>query len=130
MREAPVLSGRSLPIGAAGLAAAGVVGTALPATGGPAAGGGRPVADIYRRHLDVALDPPAVKALMTFGLSDRYTWLQEDLPREDGAPRRPLPFTDEGLRPKPAYRALSHSLKNAPWRRPVRRLHREEGSGR
>jgi endo-1,4-beta-xylanase len=90
----------------------------------------RGVADVYRRYLDVTLDHKAVKALITFGLSDRYTWLQEDLPREDGAPRRPLPFTDEGLRPKPAYRALSHSLKNAPWRKPVRRLHREEGSGR
>jgi endo-1,4-beta-xylanase len=83
----------------------------------------RGVADVYRRYLDVTLDHPAVKALITFGLSDRYTWLQEDLPREDGAPRRPLPF-DEDLRPKPAYRALANSLKEAPWRRPLRRLHR------
>ena len=81
----------------------------------------RGVADVYRRYLDATLDHPAVKALITFGLSDRYTWLQEDLPREDGAARRPLPF-DEDLQPKPAYRALSHSLKDAPWRRPLRRL--------
>jgi endo-1,4-beta-xylanase len=87
----------------------------------------RGVADVYRRYLDVILDHRAVKALITFGLSDRYTWLQEDLPREDGAARRPLPF-DENLQPKPAYAALSHSLRNAPWRRPVRRLLRE-GSG-
>jgi endo-1,4-beta-xylanase len=60
------------------------------------------VADIYRRYLDVALDEPAVKVLMTFGLSDRYTWLQEDFPRKDRAPRRPLPF-DADLQPKPAY---------------------------
>jgi endo-1,4-beta-xylanase len=78
----------------------------------------RGVADVYRRYLDVALDHPAVKALITFGLSDRYTWLQEDLPREDGAARRPLPF-DEDLRPKPAYYALAHSLRDAPWRRPL-----------
>jgi endo-1,4-beta-xylanase len=78
----------------------------------------RGVADVYRRYLDVALDHPAVKALITFGLSDRYTWLQEDLPREDGAARRPLPF-DEDLQPKPAYRALSHSLSAAPWRHPL-----------
>jgi endo-1,4-beta-xylanase len=78
----------------------------------------RGVADVYRRYLDVALDHPAVKALITFGLSDRYTWLQEDLPREDGAARRPLPF-DEDLKPKPAYHALAHSLRDAPWRRPL-----------
>jgi endo-1,4-beta-xylanase len=78
----------------------------------------RGVADVYRRYLDVTLDHPAVKALITFGLSDRYTWLQEDLPREDGAARRPLPF-DEDLQPKPAYHALAHSLRDAPWRRPL-----------
>ena len=75
----------------------------------------RGVADVYRRYLDVTLDHPAVKALITFGLSDRYTWLQEDLPREDGAARRPLPF-DEDLEPKPAYHALA---RDAPWRRPL-----------
>jgi endo-1,4-beta-xylanase len=78
----------------------------------------RGVADVYRRYLDVTLDHPAVKALITFGLSDRYTWLQEDLPREDGAARRPLPF-DEDLQPKPAYYALARSLRDAPWRRPL-----------
>ena len=73
----------------------------------------RSVADAYRRYLDATLQEPAVVAVITFGLSDRYTWLQEDYPREDGAPRRPLPF-DEGLRPKTAYRALTESLENAP----------------
>jgi endo-1,4-beta-xylanase len=83
----------------------------------------RGVADVYRRYLDVALDHPAVKALITFGLSDRYTWLQEDYPRDDGAPRRPLPF-DEDLQPKPAYYALSNALKRAPWRHPLWRIKR------
>jgi endo-1,4-beta-xylanase len=73
------------------------------------------VADVYRRYLDVALDEPAVKVVMTFGLSDRYTWLQEDNPRRDGAPRRPLPF-DTDLQPKPAYDALSQAFANAPTR--------------
>jgi endo-1,4-beta-xylanase len=36
------------------------------------------VADIYARYLEVALAEPAVKSVMAFGLSDRYTWLQED----------------------------------------------------
>jgi endo-1,4-beta-xylanase len=76
------------------------------------------VAAVYRRYLDVALSHRAVKAVMTFGLTDRYTWLQEDYPREDGAARRPLPF-DEDLARKPAYRALSQELGDAPWRRPL-----------
>jgi endo-1,4-beta-xylanase len=76
------------------------------------------VADVYRRYLDVALDEPAVKVLMTFGLSDRYTWLQEDYPRRDGALRRPLPF-DADLQPKPAYDALSQAFANAPARPPL-----------
>ena len=74
-----------------------------------------PVADVYRAYLEIALDEPAVASLMTFGLSDRYTWLQEDYPREDGAPRRPLPF-DEKLEPKPAYRSLAGALDDAPLR--------------
>ncbi len=49
---------------------------------------------------------------MTFGLSDRHTWLEEDYPREDGAPRRPLPFDDD-LDPKPAYFALADALRDA-----------------
>jgi endo-1,4-beta-xylanase len=76
------------------------------------------VADVYARYLDVALDEPAVKVLLTFGLSDRYTWLQEDRPRPDGAPRRPLPF-DENLQPKPAYNALVQAFANAPVRTPL-----------
>jgi endo-1,4-beta-xylanase len=71
------------------------------------------VADVYRRYLDVALAEPAVASVMTFGLTDRYTWLQEDYPREDGEPRRPLPF-DDALQPKPAYDALFGALQEAP----------------
>jgi endo-1,4-beta-xylanase len=78
----------------------------------------RAVADAYRRYLDAALAEPAVKAVITFGLSDRYTWLQEDYPRDDGAPRRPLPF-DEAMRPKPAYRAVTQSLRRAAPRCPL-----------
>jgi endo-1,4-beta-xylanase len=76
------------------------------------------VADVYSRYLSVALAEPAVKVLLTFGLSDRYTWLQEDMPRGDGAPRRPLPF-DENMQPKPAYDALVQAFANAPARTPL-----------
>jgi endo-1,4-beta-xylanase len=76
------------------------------------------VADVYSRFLSVALQEPAVKIVLTFGLSDRYTWLQEDFPRRDGAARRPLPF-DENLQPKPAYTAILQAFQNAPARTPV-----------
>jgi endo-1,4-beta-xylanase len=76
------------------------------------------VADVYSRYLSVALREPAVKVVLNFGLSDRYTWLQEDYPREDGAARRPLPF-DEDLQPKPAYTAILHAFQNAPARPPL-----------
>lgn len=72
----------------------------------------RTVADTISGYLDVALDEPAVASVITFGLSDRYTWLEEDFPRKDGAARRPLPF-DERLRPKPAYDSLKSGLEQA-----------------
>ncbi len=86
----------------------------LPAAAGPR---DRAVAAAYQRYLEVTLDEPAVISVMTFGLSDRYTWLQEDTPRDDGAPRRPLPY-DEDMRPKPAARALRTALAAIP-ERPV-----------
>ena len=76
------------------------------------------VAQVYSTFLNAALQEPAVKIVVTFGLSDRYTWLQEDFPRRDGAARRPLPF-DENLQPKPAYNAILQAFQNAPARTPV-----------
>jgi endo-1,4-beta-xylanase len=78
----------------------------------------RAIADVYRRYLDVTLDVRAVKAVIAFGLTDRYTWLQEDRPRDDGAARRPLAF-DEDMRKKPAYHAIAHALRHAPDRKPL-----------
>jgi endo-1,4-beta-xylanase len=73
------------------------------------------IGEVYQRYLDVALAEPEVGALITFGLTDRFTWLQEDYPRDDGAARRPLPF-DEDLQPKPAYDAIKSALESAPER--------------
>src|SRR4029077_15192782 len=57
----------------------------------------RLVADTYSRFLDVALDEPAVKMVVTWGLSDRHSWIvrqetNEAKWRNDGAQSRPLPF--------------------------------------
>lgn len=76
------------------------------------------IADAYETYLDVALQEPAVASLMVFGLSDRYTWLQEDYPRDDGEPRRPLAF-DDAMQPKPAYDAIHRSVERAPSRTPI-----------
>ena len=80
----------------------------------------RMVADEYRRFLDVALDEPAVKMVMTWGLSDRYSWIvrHEDNPEErrtDGTEERPLPF-DRDLQRKPAWYALAEAFARAPAR--------------
>jgi endo-1,4-beta-xylanase len=83
----------------------------------------RKVADVYRHFLDVALDEPDVKAVISFGLTDRYTWLDEDYPRDDGAHRRPLAF-DRNMKPKPAYYAISHSFRHAPKRHLLWKLHK------
>jgi endo-1,4-beta-xylanase len=83
----------------------------------------RAVADVYRRYLDTVLSTAEVSAVLTFGLSDRYTWLQEDSRRRDGAARRPLPF-DAKLRPTPSAAAVRNALEGAvprhPWRQPPR----------
>jgi endo-1,4-beta-xylanase len=75
------------------------------------------VANVYSTYLDAALQETDIATVMTFGLSDRYTWLQEDYPRSDGAARRPLPFDDK-MKPTPAMSALQTSLGAAAQRTP------------
>jgi endo-1,4-beta-xylanase len=76
----------------------------------------REVADLYERFLSVSLDEPAVAAVVTWGLCDKYTWLSQEFKRADGQPLRPLPF-DAALRPKPAYYAMLKAFQNAPPRK-------------
>ena len=77
------------------------------------------VAAVYKRYLDAALDNPALIAVITWGLTDRESWIVrgdvKNFKRNDGLPARPLPFDDE-YRPKKAYLAIAESLRAAPIR--------------
>ena len=80
----------------------------------------RLVADTYSRFLEAALDEPAVKMVVTWGLSDRHSWIvrretHESKWRADGLPSRPLPF-DAELKPKPAFDAVAQAFVHAPQR--------------
>jgi endo-1,4-beta-xylanase len=68
----------------------------------------RRVADEMTRYLDVVLDEPAVEGIVTWGLSDRYSWLNAKL-RDSGIKNRGLPF-DENFAPKPVTRAIAEAL--------------------
>lgn len=96
-----------------------VLDAAAPAATGPRDAA---VAAMYRRFLEVALAEPAVAAVVIWGLSDRYTWMNHAnrpaLARKDGLPGRPLPF-DEELRPKPAFEAMLAAFRAAPRRLPA-----------
>ena len=80
------------------------------------------VANFYSKFLSVALDEQAVKAVVLWGLSDRYTWLAAErkpmFARAGGLPPRPLPF-DVEFRPKPAFEAILNALRRAPRRVPA-----------
>jgi endo-1,4-beta-xylanase len=80
----------------------------------------RLVADTYSRFLDAALDEPAVKMVVTWGLSDRHSWIvrretNESKWRKDAMLSRPLPF-DTDLEPKPAFEAVAQAFAHAPQR--------------
>lgn len=77
----------------------------------------RIVAQAYEDYLSAVLDEPAVIAVNTWGLSDRYTWLEHPKrgARDDGAPVRPLPL-DEQFQRKPAWYAMARAFANAPKR--------------
>jgi endo-1,4-beta-xylanase len=61
------------------------------------------VAGIYRNYLTMMLAQPNVNVALTWGITDKYTWLSgPKYGRADGQPERPLPF-DVDLKPTPAF---------------------------
>ena len=70
------------------------------------------VAATYRKFLDVALASPAVKLVLTWGVSDRRTWLNDGPTHHRKQPNRPqrsLPF-DVQYRPTPAFFAIRDAI--------------------
>lgn len=63
------------------------------------------VAKTYREYLELAVREPAVKAVLTWGITDAHTWLNGEDAREDHLPERCLPF-DRELRPVEAFWAM------------------------
>lgn len=75
----------------------------------------RMVADVYSQYLRAVLNEKAVIAVLTWGLSDRYTW-RSKYPRGDGASVRPLPL-DAQLNRKLAWKEMARKFAEARDRR-------------
>ena len=73
------------------------------------------VAEVYATYLKMTLADPAVIALLTWGITDKYTWLNHEDSRADKLPERCLPF-DAELQPAPAFKAEVDALRQAPRR--------------
>ncbi|MEO6922547.1 MAG: endo-1,4-beta-xylanase, partial [Bryocella sp.] len=74
------------------------------------------VAKTYAQYLKLVLAHKPVIAVLTWGITDKATWLNtKDFGRSDGLPERPLPF-DPNLKPTPAFFAEVNALRSAPKR--------------
>jgi endo-1,4-beta-xylanase len=69
----------------------------------------RRVAREVTRYLDVVLDEPAVEGVVTWGLSDRHSWLNAKL-LQSGTRNRGLPL-DETLAAKPVTYAMIEAME-------------------
>lgn len=71
------------------------------------------VARVYHDYPALLLAEPNVKAVLTWGITDAHTWLNQMRQpwalRPDGKPQRPLPF-DDALRPTAAFFSLRDAI--------------------
>jgi endo-1,4-beta-xylanase len=77
---------------------------------GPVSDRDAEVARVYKNYVTMMVAEPNVSAVLTWGITDRYTWL--DAPkyeRPDGQPQRCLPF-DADYQPAPAFFALRDAV--------------------
>lgn len=80
-------------------------------SGGPAVYQ-RLVAEQYYRYLSFMLQFKELKTVLTWGLADRYSWINKHNPRRDGFPVRPLPY-DGDLQATPARYAVQKAFEEA-----------------
>jgi endo-1,4-beta-xylanase len=74
----------------------------------------REVAKVYRDYLTTVLRDPSVKAVLTWGVSDKHTWLNSPSQHKKNPGRlaRPLPF-DRDYAPKEAFFAIRDAFDGA-----------------
>jgi endo-1,4-beta-xylanase len=72
------------------------------------------IARVYKDYVTMMVAEPNVDAVLTWGITDRYTWLNgPKFSRPDGKPQRSLPF-DADYQPAPAFFALRSALDSRP----------------
>lgn len=75
------------------------------------------VAKLYGEYLNLVLAEPNVKAVLTWGITDKYTWLNHHNTRSDGQQQRCLPF-DADYQPTPAFFAMRKAFDSRPQPKP------------
>lgn len=75
-----------------------------------------------RGWLDLLLSYPQCNEILFWGMSDRYSWLQQfETPRPDGTILRPNPY-DNNFAAKPMRQAVLDAINAAPVRTPATRI--------
>lgn len=74
------------------------------------------VANLYYSYLSTVLKHGSVVAVLTWGLTDDYSWLAGFKPRPDKLAVRPLPY-DGNMSPKPVWDAIARAFDEAPNRK-------------
>jgi endo-1,4-beta-xylanase len=74
------------------------------------------VAALGRAYLDLTLSYPQVRTVMTWGMVDPVSWLQDRYPRADGLQQRPNPYDGE-FAAKPLRAAMAEAFRAMPARR-------------
>jgi endo-1,4-beta-xylanase len=64
------------------------------------------------RFLSAITAEGAIDTLITWGITDRYSWIAETFKRPDGLPPRPLPL-DDSYRPKPMMQVIERFRRTA-----------------
>lgn len=86
-----------------------VIDATLP---GPVEARDRRVAETAQAFLSAVSEVLPPSAILTWGISDRYTWVPMYFKRSDGLPNRPLPL-DADMRPKPLMTVIERFTRSA-----------------